>query len=235
MTYQARRIMFPESLDAGTSEETRNGNVRIISHCPPDLFPKLRLDKGLGSFSHYSSIIGRTDYLAGIASTTDARITLALFKEDVIVGYGACLYPGPEDRWSKLGDLMYEMAALEVSRNFRNMNIGTRIFSATMADKEFFERKIAYMNGFSWHWDIEGTGLTSIEYRGMMLKLLSRHGFKEYYTNEPNIGVREENFFMVRIGSEVTPDDRDRFKNLRFGIESHERSRDGRTNREKER
>ncbi len=115
---------------------------------------------------------------------------------------------------------MYEMGALEVSRNYRGKGIAKLIFSAIM-DDNFFEDKIAYMNGFSWHWDLDGSFLTMSEYRTMMMKLLKEHGFQECYTNEPNIALREENFFIVRIGQRVSEIDRKSFRNLRFGILSH--------------
>ena len=109
------------------------------------------------------------------------------------------------------------MAALEVSRNYRGMGIAGKIFRLLMQD-DFFEDKIAYICGFSWHWDLDGSGLTMAQYRRMMLGLLKRYGFEECYTNEPNVALREENFFMVRIGSRVSQEDRIRFRDLRFGI-----------------
>jgi acetoin utilization protein AcuA len=107
------------------------------------------------------------------------------------VGYGTCWYPDPDDRWSALGELMYEMGAVEVSRNFRSLQLAGRILEATM-NEDFFEDKITYMCGFSWHWDLEGSGMNAVQYRQMMMKLYSRVGFREVYTNEPNITLRED-------------------------------------------
>jgi acetoin utilization protein AcuA len=85
-------------------------------------------------------------------------------------------------------------------------------------EDDFFEDKIAYMNGFSWHWDLDGSGLTMAQYRAMMINLLNKGGFQEVYTNEPNIALRQENLFMARIGSRVSEQDLARFRDLRFGI-----------------
>jgi acetoin utilization protein AcuA len=74
------------------------------------------------------------------------------------------------------------------------------------------------MNGFSWHWDLEGAGLSMPEYRRMMVNFVRTQGFKEQYTNEPNVAMREENFFTVRIGERVLQEDVRKFKNLRFGM-----------------
>jgi acetoin utilization protein AcuA len=104
-----------------------------------------------------------------------------------------------------------------VSRNLRKLGIAAEMVSAALRE-DFFEEKISYMNGYSWHWDVDGSGLTLIQYRKMMLNFMKPFGFEEYYTNEPNIALRQENLFMARIGSKVSEDDQLRFRNLRFGI-----------------
>jgi len=112
---------------------------------------------------------------------------------------------------------MYEMAAVEVSRNFRSLRVGRRIMDVVM-DEDFLDDKIAYMNGFSWHWDLEGSGLTAAQYRVMMMELYGKYGFRQVYTNEPNIALKPENVMMIRIGSRVSEEDQKRFRYLRFGI-----------------
>ncbi len=177
----------------------------------------LELDNGLGKFAHYSSIIQKLDVFESIVQGPEGKLCLALLNDKVVIGYLAGWRPSENDRWRALEDLMFEMGAIEVSRNYRGQGIGDLLFEAMMAD-EFFEEKIAYMNGFSWHWDLEGTGLTMPEYRRMMVNFVKRKGFKELYTNEPNVAMRDENFFAARIGSKVSEEDIKKFKNLRFGI-----------------
>lgn len=198
-------------------ETTEEGVVSIIPRCPPEKFPELVLDKGIGNFSHYRSIIQKLDVFQKIARAEGGRVAVALLNDYVMIGYSACWYPPKGERWSKLGNLMYEMGAIEVSRKYRHLKIARKLVNALM-DDDFFEDKIAYMNGFSWHWDLDGAGLTMSRYRKMIMGLLRPHGFKEVYTNEPNIALREENFFMARIGSRVSGEDRARFRNLRFGL-----------------
>jgi len=175
------------------------------------------LEKGLGNFAHYRSIIQKLDVFEKVAASKDGRVALALMDGSTVIGYVTCAYPEPGERWSKLGDLMYELATIEVSRNFRHMHIGQAMVKALL-EHDFFEEKITYMNGFSWHWDLDGTGLTMSQYRQLMIRLVKGFGFQECYTNEPNIAMREENLFMVRVGSRVSEDDQKRFRNLRFGI-----------------
>lgn len=205
------------ALHVEEQEGAREETVSIESRCPPGFFSGLELDSGLGRFAHYSSIIQKRDVFEKVAREKDGRVFLALARKTLIVGYAVCFYPGTDQRWSKLGELMYEMGALEVSRNWRKSRLAERIFGAIMQD-DFFEDKIAYMNGFSWHWDLDGSRLSMLEYRKMMLGFLRTHGFQEVYTNEPNIALREENFFMARTGSRVSEEDKTRFRNLRFGI-----------------
>jgi acetoin utilization protein AcuA len=197
--------------------ETPAGPVAIYPRCPHGFFADLKLDTGLGSFSHYSSIIQKLEVFDRIAASRDGRVGLALLDRAVIVGYLTCAYPDSTERWSKLGNLMYELTTVEVSRNFRGIHLSSGLVGSVLHD-DWFEDKIVYMNGYSWHWDLDGNGLTMAQYRNLMLNLMRKHGFQEYYTNEPNIAIREENVFMARVGSRVSPEDQQRFRNLRFGM-----------------
>jgi hypothetical protein len=199
--------------------ETDYGPVSIYDNCPPGVYSDLELDPGIGHFHHYSSIIQKLEVFDRVASGKDGRVTLALRDDRFVVGYLTCWYPDKGERWSKLGDLMYELATIETSRNYRKIRLGSRMVGIILSDP-LFEHKITYMNGFSWHWDLDGNGLTMAQYRQLMMRLLAPYGFKEQYTNEPNIALREENLFMVRIGSLVSEEDIKRFRSLRFGIVS---------------
>jgi acetoin utilization protein AcuA len=201
--------------------ETPGGPLTFRSLCPPGLFSRLELDQGLGSFPHYSSIIQKLAVFERIASGEDGNVILALLGERLVVGYAVCYYPEQRERWARLGKLMYEMGAIEVSRGYRHLHLAQRLAELSV-DADFFEDKIAYMNGFSWHWDLDGTGFTMAQYRKMMVNLLKPYGFREYPTNEPNVAMREENVFLSRIGSRVSPRDQRRFRNLLFGIPDDE-------------
>lgn len=52
----------------------------------------------------------------------------------------------------------------------------------------------------------------------MLIHLYAKSGFLQYMTNEPNICLKPENIFMARFGTNISKEDRDRFKWLRFGI-----------------
>lgn len=197
--------------------ESEYGRILLKSNCKASFFDNLEMDDGLGHFSHYSSIIKKIDSFNKYAEREDGRVTLAVRDPNVVVGYCIGSYPEPNDRWTLLGKLMYELAALELSRNFRGLNLAYRLLNSTMND-DFFEDKIAYMCGYSWHWDLEGKNLTAGQYRNMMKQLYGKLGFREVYTNEPNIALRPENIMMIRVGSRVSAEDNLRFRHLRFGI-----------------
>ena len=200
-----------------TTLDTPNGRITIWVKCPPGFFSSLKLDSGLGNFAHYSSIIQKLDVFERIASQPEGRVALGLDENESVVAYAVCWYPDQTDRWSKLDRVMYEMGAVEVSRRYRHMKIAETVIGLILQDR-FFDEKIAYMNGYCWHWDLDGTGLTMIQYRQMMYNFLKKFGFQECYTNEPNIALKEENLFMARIGPQVSDEDQKRFRNLRFGI-----------------
>jgi acetoin utilization protein AcuA len=206
--------MFPEKI---VVRRTPAGPLTIRSNCSPGSFDGLILDDGLGRFARYSSIIQKVETFDGAARRRGGRVTLVIAEPNVIVGYGLCWYPDSDERWAALGDLMYEMAGVEVSRNYRGLKVGRLIMDVAMDDL-FFEDKITYMQGFSWHWDLEGSGLNAAQYRKLMMDLYRPYGFREVYTNEPNICLREENVLMIRVGSNVSPEDQRKFRHLRFGM-----------------
>lgn len=196
---------------------TSQGRIEICAKCPAAFLKNLEMDSGFGNFKDYSSIIQQLDELCTIAESKDGTVTIAVIENNLIVGYFACHYPQPDARWSKLGELMYELGALEVSRNFRIHGIARQLVR-TVLTEPFTEDKIAFMVGYSWTWDVDGSGFSLDEYRRVHLKLLEPYNFQEFYTNELNIRIREENIFMAKIGSRVCPADYKRFKRLTLGI-----------------
>lgn len=214
---EAPLITYQDLVGPTDRIETHCGPITICGLCQPAFLRNSKLDAGLGHFSHYSSIIQKLEAFETYASQKDGKVTLAIADPNVVVGYCVGSYPDPTDRWAALGDLMYELAAVEVSRNYRGCKLGEKLLAMTMND-DFFEDKIAYMCGYSWHWDLEGKELSAAQYRSMMKQLYSKFGFREVYTNEPNITLRAENIMMIRVGSRVLAEDQMKFRHLRFGM-----------------
>ena len=108
--------------------------------------------------------------------------------------------PDPEERWADSGpEIMMEVAAIEVCRNWRSHKIASSILKKMMVHPQI-EDKIVYMVGYSWTWDFDGSGKTAQQYRKMLVKLFEPYRSMEYQTNEPNICLKPENLFMCRGG-----------------------------------
>jgi acetoin utilization protein AcuA len=152
-----------------------------------------------------------------MAGQADSNVALALAQGKDIVGFGVLAYPDADERWSEMGDLMMEVNALEVAREWRSGKIARGLIQMLLSHPQL-EEKIIYFVGYSWTWDLDGNGMSAIEYRQMMIHLFEPFGFQELQTNEPNICLKPENIFMGRIGAKVTEEEQHRFKWLRFGL-----------------
>ena len=65
--------------------------------------------------------------------------------------------------------------------------------------------------GLSWHWDMEGLGISRYRYREMIAQLFAAHGFAEYLTSEPNIRMDPANILLARLGSRLEHESMNRF------------------------
>lgn len=197
---------------------TPAGRITIRSFCTPEEIQSYRLDDHFGIHAQYKSIYTKRETLEKHAGKTDVNVVLALKTPGQIVGFGVFSHPEPDERWAELGPgAMMEIKAVEVSRNLRAFKIASDLVGL-MLEHPRIERMIAYMVGYSWTWDLDGSGLTAQQYRNMLIRLFGPHGFVELQTNEPNICLKPENLFMGRIGSQVPEPVRQNFKWLRFGV-----------------
>ncbi len=177
-----------------------------------------RFDAQFGTHAQYKSIYTKRETLEKHAQKTDANVVLAITNSRDIVGFGVFSHPDADERWHDLGPgMMMEVKAVEVSRSLRSQKLAGDMVRLMM-DHPRIEAMIAYMVGYSWTWDLDGSHFTAQQYRNMLIRLFSPHGFIEMQTNEPNICLKPENLFMARIGSRVVDAVRQDFKWLRFGV-----------------
>ena len=196
--------------------DTAKGAVHIRTHCTPDFVDSLELDEGLGIFPHYRSIIRDKESIKRIAGLSGANLVLAYDDEGKIIGYIAFSYPSPLERWGESGDaLLYELGSIEVSRNWRRLGIARKMAEIAVDDDQL-EDRIVFLTGFSWHWDLEGSGLSRAGYRRMLMHIFEPLGFRHFYTTEPNINLDSANMLMGRTGSRVSLEDRESFLDLLF-------------------
>jgi acetoin utilization protein AcuA len=204
---QPEKILFQ-----GTRQE-----VLLRSFCRSDDIRAYAFDRQFGTHAQYRSIYTRKETLAENASRKETNVTLAI-ADNTIVGFGVLSGPEPEDRWNDLGaGVMMEVKVIEVARSWRSMGVAQGILGLLTADPRV-EAMIVYMVGYSWTWDLDGTGKSAQAYRNMMIRLFEPFGFQEMQTNEPNISLKPENLFMARIGERISEETQTRFKWLRFGV-----------------
>lgn len=197
---------------------TPDGDLRIRSFCTPAQIRTLNFDNQFGTYAQYKSLYTKRESLEKNAAEADANVALAIHDAD-IVGFGVLNYPSEDERWARVGPrAMMEVKALEVSRSWRSGGIAGKILRMLLTHPRL-EEMIVYMVGYSWTWDLDGTGKTAQQYRQTMIRLFEPYGFQEYETNEPNICLKPENLFMGRVGERVAHDLLTRFKWLRFDIE----------------
>lgn len=197
---------------------TPAGDIQIRSFCSPSEIQFYRFDDQFGIHAQYKSIYTKRETLEKHAARTDANVVLALTAKRQIVGFGVFSHPEADERWAELGPgMMMEVKAVEVSRNLRSCKLAGDLVRLMLTHPKI-EQMIAYMVGYSWTWDLDGSGLIAQQYRNMLIRLFSPHGFIELQTNEPNICLKSENLFMGRIGNQVSDPVRQNFKWLRFGV-----------------
>lgn len=195
-----------------------SGEIVIRDYNTPDAIRSFEFDDQFGTYSHYKSLYTKRESLEKIAKVKDTNVVLAIADNRRIIGFGVLAYPESGERWEKLGpEMMMEIKALEVSRNWRIAKVARQILELLLSSP-IIEDKIIYLVGYSWTWDLDGTELSRQQYRSMLVHLYESFGFEEYQTNEPNICLKPENFFMGRIGKNVSKEMVKNFKWLRFDI-----------------
>jgi len=199
--------------------QTDQGTITVASFYTPEDIAVLGFKRSFQLHPHFSPIISSKDSLIRIAAEPDANITLATTPTGDIVGFGILQYPDPDERWVRVGErVMMELSVVEVSRAWRSGGLAKKILELAL-DHPMKEDKILYMVGYSWTWDIEGSNLPIMAYRDMMIGLFAGFGFSLRQTNEPNIMMRPENMFMVKIGANVSEAVVRRLKQVQFNLD----------------
>lgn len=178
----------------------------------------MSFDGDFGRHAQYKSLYTRKESLEAISAQPGANVTLAVAEAEHIIGFGVLAFPAASERWAELGPgVMMEVKAVEVSRRWRAGKVARGILKKLL-DFPQVEDRIVYMVGYSWTWDLDGTGMTGLQYRQVLIRLFEPFGFQELQTNEPNICLKPENLFMGRIGRNVPEKKQKDFKWLRFGV-----------------
>ena len=197
--------------------KTQKGNVYIESKIDKEVFKDLTFPFETCHSTAYRLTHCTKQSLEGFIEKGGSA-SLALLEHKIIVGFAVLDFPDKNERWA-LSDpkTVMELKAVEVLREFRNHGIARQLL-APLFSGPFIEGKIIYLTAYSWTWDLDYSGFTARSYRDMLISLYTAFGFIEFQTNEPNICLKSENIFMVRIGQNVSQKVQDDFKLHRFGI-----------------
>jgi len=195
-----------------------NTGLRVRAFCTPAEIEGFAFDAQFGTHAQYKSLYTKRESLEKNARTPGANVVIVLDKRNTIVGFGVLNHPEADERWAALGHgVMMEIKAIEVSRSRRSKGVAGAIMTMLLRHPRV-EDMIVYMVGFSWTWDLDGSGMSAAAYRNMLINLFAPHGFQEFQTNEPNICLKPENLFMGRIGARVPENLQKAFKWIRFGV-----------------
>ena len=203
-----------EPVKNDTTLETPKGAISIENYCGAEKLEPLAVDGGILMFSRNNP--GRQKKaLINVASFEGGNVVAAVL-DGVLVGYIGVHRPSESERWGKPGyDWLYELGAIEVSRNFRECGLALAMMHAAW-DDPFYDDKVVMTTAFTWHWDLEATGMTKLEYRELFVELAGRFGFMEMVTDEPNVGMDSANLFLVRLGTATTFSQYQKFASLLF-------------------
>jgi len=74
------------------------------------------------------------------------------------------------------------------------------------------ESRIVYAVAYAWCWDLEATGLPKADYREILIRHLATFGFREVWTDDPDVLFDPLSIMLVRVGARVPPDARRAFE-----------------------
>lgn len=176
--------------------ETASEFLYLRDYCSGLLVSCLKADAGLRAFARTAE--REHQLLKTIAQRPDSKLTLAYTEQGVMVGQVTL---APASGWWEDLPNTYEIA-VEVSASRRRRGLARQMLGLAL-EQDCIEDCIIIGLGLSWHWDIEGSGLTRFGYRTMIEQLFAYHGFAEYLTAEGNISMDPANIFLGRLGRRV--------------------------------
>ncbi len=185
---------------------TDRSSVLLRDFCPPSFVERLKADSGLKTFARLPE--REHKLLLNIARSPDCALTLAYTPAGEIIGEVTI---APADEWWEGIENVYEVA-IEVSTNWRELGIARNMLAFAL-ELDALEDMILFAIGLSWHWDVEGLGISLYRYRELISRLFATQSFTEYPTTEPNVSMEPANVLLVRIGKRVDQRIASRFLN----------------------
>lgn len=189
---------------------TDQGPVLVEGPVSPSRLHRFSIDSGLRMFRQAEQ---QKKALEDIAAMPNGFVFIAR-SGNTVVGYvtfltpDAYLCPGAQDVPGLL-----ELGAIEVSSNWRRRGLGVSLLKEAFRNDKF-EDYIIISTEYYWHWDLEKTGLSIWEYRGMLVDVLRTHGFEIWNSTDPDVLSHPANTFMVRVGKRVPAQNIEQVRNV---------------------
>lgn len=188
------------------------GPIEIWPCGDPAVIQRLEIDTSLNAFRRAAQ---QHEALVSIAQLPDGCLSFARLAHRLI-GYCTVHPPDQIERWSQSGiPGLFELGAVETSGAHRGRHLARRLLEATFSTGRF-ENKIVLATLYHWHFDLEGTSLTTYAYRQLLERLYGSVGFQVYPTDDPEIAYYPGNSLMARIGPKASPELIAEFHRLRF-------------------
>ncbi|CDR21337.1 hypothetical protein [Staphylococcus argenteus] len=172
----------------------------------------LTFDEHLSSFRDPED---QFEALLEITTLKEGRIYIVRLDQ-LIVGYVTYHYPDEIERWST-GNLPYliELGAIEVSINFRQLQLAEKLIQLSLSAPEF-EDYIVITTEYYWHWDLKNSKLDVFEYKKIMQRLMATGGLEIFATDDPEITSHPANCLMARIGKYISIEQQQAFDDIRY-------------------
>jgi acetoin utilization protein AcuA len=188
------------------------GPIEIWACGDPAVIQRLEMDATMNAFR---PAVQQHAALVGIAALPDGCLSFARLAHRLI-GYCTVHPPDPIERWSQSRvPGVFELGAVETSSTHRGRHLARRLLEATFSTGRF-ENKIVLATLYHWHFDLEGTSLTTYAYRQLLERLYGSVGFRVFPTDDPEIAYYPGNSLMARVGPQASPELITEFERLRF-------------------
>ena len=187
------------------------GPIELFPCGDPLLLKQLEIDSSLNVFRRPER---QLEALIGIAKDTESCVCFARMAHRLI-GYATFHPPDDIERWSGSSvPGLIELGAVETSKSHRGRHLARHLLEVAFATGRF-EDKIVIATIYYWHFDLEGTGLTTYAYKKLLERLYTSVGMRVYTTDDPELDY-PGNSLMARIGPRAAPELIAEFERLRF-------------------
>ncbi len=182
--------------------ETVKGRIQIENYSPAEKLEKTSVDEGIRMFSRHNPE-RQKNALINVARLEGGNVIVGT-KDSLLVAYIGIHHPSEKERWGKPAHhWLFELGAIEVSRNYRELGLAEAMLDVAL-DDPLYDDKVVLATAFTWHWDLEATGMSKGQYREMFLHLASNFGFIEMGTDDPNVAMDPANLFLVWLGKNAS-------------------------------